>query len=197
MGQKRPIRQISVKSKRYNSLITSKPYSHPVDIFATGQILAEIIELDRGFFKTFNRILGFQQCNNAYIDESFGSTMFALCAEKADGSFSPMTTPTETQKISMINVHMGAIMPDPKPYRNRLKKFLDINRKGELVKSDSLSQRYLRNFWFRYLDPSKGWTPDRIDMTVDLIMKMLIYWPDAQCTERGRLGTKTIKYLKI
>ena len=34
--------ELSLKSKQYDSLIASKPYSHPVDIFATGHLLAEI-----------------------------------------------------------------------------------------------------------------------------------------------------------
>jgi len=45
-----------------------------------------------------------------------------------------------------------------------------------------LSQKYLRNFWFRYLDEDKGWTAKRIDLTVDLIMKMLNYWPEDRPT---------------
>ena len=61
-------------------------------------------------------------------------------------------------------------------------KNVPLNKKGEWVESDSLSQKYLRNFWFRHLDPSKGWTPERIDMTVDLIMRMLNYWPDNRPT---------------
>ena len=176
--------EISLKTKEYTSLIASKAYSYPVDIFATGQLLAEIIEIDRGFLKTFNKILGFQQCGNSWIDESFGATMFALFAEKSDGSgsFSPMTTPTDKQKDAMINVNEGIRMPDPEPYKKRLKRFLDVNRKGQLVRSDSLSQKYLRNFWFRYLDPAKGWTPERIDMAVDLIMRMMNYWPDYRPT---------------
>ena len=174
--------EISLKSTEYHSLIASKPYSYPVDIFATGQLLAEIIELDRGFLKKFNEILGYQNCGNPWIDESFGSTMFALFAEKDDGRFSPMSKPTEEQKDAMINVHQGAKMPDPESYKNNLKHFIAVNRKGKLVDSDSLSQRYLRNFWFRHLDPSKGWTPERIDMTVDLIMRMLNYWPDNRPT---------------
>ena len=64
----------------------------------------------------------------------------------------------------------------------RAQKNVPLNKKGEWVESDSLSQKYLRNFWFRYLDPTKGWTPERIDMTVDLIMKMLNYWPDYRPT---------------
>ena len=90
--------------------------------------------------------------------------------------------PTKEQKYAMINVNPSIRMPDPDKHREKFKNFIGVNWRGEFVKSDSLSQRYLRNFWFRYLDPKKGWTPERIDMTVDLIMRMLNYWPDHRPT---------------
>ena len=182
--------ELSLKTADYTSLITKQPYSYPVEIFATGQVLAEIVELEDGFFKVFKAQCGITETGNPLIDDSIAATMFTLLAEKSDEidvpsdqRYSPMTTPSDEQLEAMKKVNPTCIMPDPEPYRNKLERFLKINGKRQKqVETDSPSQKFLRNFWFRYLDHSKGWNDHRVDLAVDLIMKMLNYWPEHRPT---------------
>ena len=178
--------ELSLKTKEYDSLITRDAYSYPVDVYATAQVLLECIEIDKGFLKIFKKILGFKETGNILIDESFASTMFALFAEKevnGEKTFSPMATPDQEHLEAMIRVNPGCQMPDPETYKEKLRRFLNVNgKRGEQVETDSLAQKYMRNFWFRYLDEDKGWTAKRIDLTVDLLMKMLNYWPEDRPT---------------
>ena len=150
--------------------------------------------MDRGFLKVFARQAGFETTGNTSIDEGFGSTLFHLLAKKEklvtdsqsneviSSSYSPMSDLSPEQKGNMIRVHAGCVMPYGDKYKEKLERFLTKNSHGTLKEGDSLSQRFLRNFWFRHLDKDKGWTDARIDLVINLVMRMLNYWPEDRIT---------------
>ena len=178
--------EITLKDRRYSSKIAGNNYSYPVDVYGLGQALIETLEADKGFFKTFIKVAGFTKTANESIDEGFGATLFHLLAKKPNNpqSYAPMSDLSEEQRRNMIDVNPACKMPDPQPYKEKLERFLAVpgNTHGIVRETDSISQRFLRNFWFRRLDKNKGWTDERIDLVVDLIMKMLNYWPDDRIT---------------
>ena len=188
--------EITFRNTTYKSRICAKPYSFPVDVYALGQTLIETLILDRGFLKIFAEQAGFLKTGNTSIDEGIGSTLFHFLAEKnnadpqisnANGSsYAPMADLDDEQKHNMIEVHYGCKMPLQSQQftelKEKLERFLDKNCHGTRNETDSISQRFLRNFWFRHLDKDKGWSDARIDLVIDLVMRMLNYWPDERIT---------------
>jgi len=181
--------EITFRNTTYKSKICAKPYSFPVDVYALGQTLVETLEMDRGFLKVFAKQAGFKKTGNPTIDESIGSTLFHFLAEKNDtnaSSYAPMSDLSDEKKYNMIQVHNACQMPLQNENFNELKRklesFLEKNSHGTRKETDSISQRFLRNFWFRHLDKDKGWTDARIDLVIDLVMRMLNYWPDERIT---------------
>ena len=181
--------EITFRNTTYKSKICAKPYSFPVDVYALGQTLVETLEMDRGFLKVFAKQAGFKKTGNPTIDESIGSTLFHFLAEKNDtnaSSYAPMSDLSDEKKYNMIQVHNACQMPLQNENFNELKRklesFLEKNSHGTRKETDSISQRFLRNFWFRHLDKDKGWSDARIDLVIDLVMRMLNYWPDERIT---------------
>ena len=190
--------EISLRSKDYTNKISENGYSYPSDIFSLAQTLCELLEYDEGFMKTFGKkIIRFQMTGNTRIDDIYSISFINFSANRRaeeyggpnSKSYKPMGNPRDNYTVTEEQIeHMKVTdphcqIPDHEKYQTRLEKFLGVNGKhGTLNEGDSIMERYLRNFWFRYLDHSKGWTDEARDLLVDMILKMLNYWPENRPT---------------